>query len=309
MLRVAYQGAPGAYSEEAVVRLWPNATPVPMRECIDVARAIERGEVGAGLLAVENTLAGSVVASYDALAACEQVVATGETIIGIHHCVLAPPGTSLAAIRWVESHPVALAQCGGFFARHPYLEPRATYDTAGSAMEVARACDPRRAALASRIAAAHYGLEILEADVEDRPDNQTRFVAISRSAAALADGTAARTILLVTVANTPGALHRLLGPFAEHALNLSKLESRPTGEPWSYRFIVEIEHAAGEPAMTQALDAVRGIAKSCRVVGSYTLPHGAGWPQMNANDADRSLRDISSLRVTTPKTLGTSPGM
>jgi prephenate dehydratase len=269
VLRVAYQGAPGAYSEEAVVRLWPHATPVPMRECMDVARAIERGAVTAGVLAVENTLAGSVVASYDALAACEQVVAVGEMIIGIHHCVLAAPGTSLAALRWVESHPVALAQCGGFFDRHRHLEPRATYDTAGSAMEVARARDPQRAALASRIAAEHYGLAILEADVEDRPDNQTRFVAIARSATPLADGTAARTILLVTVANTPGALHRLLGPFAEHELNLSKLESRPTGEPWSYRFIVEVEHTTGDPAMAQALRGIRDTVQSLRVVGTY----------------------------------------
>ncbi len=269
MARVAYQGAPGAYSEEAVVRLWPAATPVPLRECLDVARAVERGDVDAGLLAVENTLAGSVVASYDALASCQRVVAIAETIIGIHHCVLGVRETSLDAIRWVESHPVALAQCAGFFERYPHLEPRATYDTAGSALEVARVRDPRRAALASRIAAERYGLDILAADVEDRPDNQTRFVALAREAVALADGTAARTILLVTVDNTPGALHRLLGPFAEHGLNLSKLESRPTGEPWSYRFIMEIEHAGGEPAMAQALDAVRDIAQSCRVVGTY----------------------------------------
>lgn len=270
MLRVAYQGAPGAYSEEAVVRHWSDATPVPLRECIDVARAVDRGEIDAGLLAVENTLAGSVVASYDALAACEKVVAIGETIIGVHHCVLGVPGASFDDIRWIESHPVALAQCAGFFKRHPHLEPRATYDTAGSALEVARARDPHRAALASRIAAAHYGLDILAADVEDRPDNQTRFVAIAREAAALVRG-AARTILLATVANTPGALHRLLGPFAEYELNLSKLESRPTGEPWSYRFIMEIEHTAGEPAMAHALNMVRDIAQSCRVVGTYAI--------------------------------------
>ena len=115
MQHVAYQGAPGAYSEEAVVRLWPDAVPVPMRECIDVARAVERGDVAAGLLAVENTLAGSVVASYDALAACDTIVAVGEIVIPIHHCVLGIPGASLETLRWVESHPVALAQCTGFF--------------------------------------------------------------------------------------------------------------------------------------------------------------------------------------------------
>ena len=269
MQHVAYQGAPGAYSEEAVVRLWPDAVPVPMRECIDVARAVERGDAGAGLLAVENTLAGSVVASYDALAACDTIVAVGEIVIPIHHCVLGIPGASLETLRWVESHPVALAQCTGFFERHPHLEPRATYDTAGSAMDVAQARDPRRGALASRIAAAHYGLEILEADVEDRADNQTRFVAIARSLVRLTDGTPARTILFTTVANTPGSLQRLLGPFAERGLNLCKLESRPTGEPWTYRFIIEIDHTAGNGAMTQALEAVRDMTESCRVVGTY----------------------------------------
>ena len=269
MLRVAYQGAPGAYSEEAVVRLWPHATPIPLRECIDVARAVDRGDVDAGLLAVENTLAGSVVASYDALASCEQVVAIGETVIGIHHCVLGVPGASLDSVRWVESHPVALAQCASFFERNPRLQPRATYDTAGSAMEIAQAGDPHRAALASRMAAVHYGLDILAADVEDRPDNQTRFVAISRSSVVLPDGSPARSILLVTVPNTPGSLHRLLGPFAEYGLNLSKLESRPTGEPWSYRFIVEIEHRAGDVAMADALKLVQGMVESLRLVGTY----------------------------------------
>lgn len=298
MLRVAYQGAPGAYSEEGVVRLWPHATPVPLRECIDVARAVDRGEVDAGLLAVENTLAGSVVASYDALAPCDKVVAIGETIIGIHHCVLGVPGASLNDIRWVESHPVALAQCAGFFERHPHLEPRATYDTAGSAMEVARARDPHRAALASRIAAAHYGLDILAADVEDRPDNQTRFVAIGRLPVALVDGTPARSILLVTVANKPGALHRLLGPFAEYGLNLSKLESRPTGEPWTYRFIVEIEHSAGEPAMAEALGVIRGMVESFRVVGTYAT----GGYEPEAPPPSDSSRPASSARTSSSET-------
>lgn len=293
MLRVAYQGAPGAYSEEAVVRLWPAASAVPLRECMDVARAVDRGEVDAGLLAVENTLAGSVVASYDALATCDEVVAIGETIIGIHHCVVGVPGASLAGVRWVESHPVALAQCSGFFERNPHLRPRATYDTAGSAMEVAQACDPHRAALASRIAAAHYGLDILAADVEDRPDNQTRFVAIGRSPIELADGTPARSILLVTVANTPGSLHRLLGPFAEYGLNLSKLESRPTGEPWSYRFIVEIEHRAGEPEMADALKGIRGMVESFRIVGTY--PTGT-------HDSEGRSRRASSLRTSSSET-------
>ena len=272
MLRVAYQGAPGAYSEEAVRALWPDAEPVPMRENLDVARAVERGDVDAGVLAVENTLAGSVLASYDAIVACDRLVATAEVVVPIHHCVLGVPGTSLGEVRWVDSHPVALAQCTVFFERNPQLAPRAAFDTAGAAAEVARERAPQRAAIAGRIAAWRYGLEVLEADVEDRPDNQTRFLALQREAVRMAEGAGARTVLLLETGNIAGALHAVLTPFAEHGINLSKLESRPTGEPWSYRFIMELEHRAGDPAMAAAMSAVRSVTRSYRVVGTFPVP-------------------------------------
>lgn len=268
-VRVAFQGARGAFSEEAVLRLHTDAEPVPMRANLDVARAVERGDVDAGVLPVENTLAGSVLASYDAIVACESLVAVGEVVVPIHHCVLGIPGTSLGDVQWVESHPVALAQCTGFFARHPHLAPRAAFDTAGAALEIARDGDARRAALAGRAAARHSGLEILQADVEDRPDNQTRFLALARSPVAVPDGLLARTMLLLTTTNRPGALHRVLTPFAEQGINLGKLESRPTGEPWSYRFIVELEHRAGDPGMMRAIAAVRDAVLSLRAVGTF----------------------------------------
>lgn len=272
MLRVAYQGAPGAYSEEAVRALWPDAAPVPMRENIDVARAVECGDVDAGVLAVENTLAGSVLASYDAIVACGSLVATGETIVPIHHCVLGVPGASLGEVRWVDSHPVALAQCTAFFERNPQLAPRAAFDTAGAAEEVAQVRDPHVAAIAGRIAAWRYGLEVLEADVEDRADNQTRFLALERTPAPVTEGAAARTVLLLETANIAGALHAVLTPFAEQGINLSKLESRPTGEPWSYRFIMELEHRAGDPAMERAMASVRTVTRTRRVVGTFPTP-------------------------------------
>jgi hypothetical protein len=141
--RVAFQGELGAFSEEAIGQLWPeSATPVPMREFLDVARAVERGEVEFGLLPIENTLAGSVVGSYDALTACESLHVVAETVVAIHHCVLGVRGARLDTLRSVESHPVALAQCAAFFARHPGIEARAAYDTAGAAGDVARTGDP-----------------------------------------------------------------------------------------------------------------------------------------------------------------------
>jgi prephenate dehydratase len=270
MPRVAFQGELGAFSEEAIGQLWPGtATPVPTREFLDVARAVERGEVDFGLLPIENTLAGSVVGSYDALTTCESLHVVAETVVAIHHCVLGVRGARLDELRSVESHPVALAQCGRFLREHPQIEVRAAYDTAGAARDVAARGDPCAAAIAGRAAAAHYDLDILAADVEDRPDNQTRFLAVARTPAALAPETPARTALILTTANVPGALLRVLRPIAEHGLNMSKLESRPTGEPWSYRFFVEIDHTAGESSARAAIASVRQVTESLRVLGSY----------------------------------------
>jgi prephenate dehydratase len=270
MRRVAFQGELGAYSEEAIGRLWPNdAEPVPKRELGDVVAAVAAGEVELGLLPVENTLAGSVVGSYDALAEHPSLWAVAEVTIPIHHCVLGVRGATLERLERVESHPVALAQCAAFLRAHPWIVPQAAYDTAGAARAVAERADPRVAAIAGRAAAARFALEVLAAEVEDRPDNQTRFLAVGREPARLAEGVPARTTLLLTTANVPGALYRALEPLAAHGLNLSKLESRPTGEPWSYRFFVDIEHAAGDPRLEAAVEAIGAVTHSLRRVGTY----------------------------------------
>lgn len=273
--RVAFQGEHGAYSEEAVGAWWGGAAvPVPARECADVAQAVVGGAVDCGLLPIENTLAGSVVATYDALAAAEDIVVVGEVVLPIHHCVVAPVGAELASLTTVESHPVALAQCRRFFATHPWIEPRAAYDTAGAARAVAERGDARGAALAGRGAARRFGLTVLAADVEDRPDNQTRFLVLARAGdpratATVPAGTPARTALLAVTENAPGALLRLLAPLAEAGLNLSKLESRPTGTPWTYRFFLEVEHAGGDPRRDAALEALGRAADSLRVLGTF----------------------------------------
>src|ERR1043166_2575106 len=179
-LRVAFQGAPGAYSEEAVMRAFGDgAIPVPYRENRDVAQAVADASVDAGLLPIENSLAGSVHASYDAILAEVNVHATGELVLPIHHCLLGVPGATLAGLTSVESHPVALAQCASFLAAHPAIDAHAVYDTGGAAEAIARAGDRRRAAIASRGAAARYQLAVLAENIEDRPDNQTRFLTLS----------------------------------------------------------------------------------------------------------------------------------
>ena len=147
-VRVAFQGELGAYSEDAVRRYWPggNIEPVPKRSCADVVRALEEGEVDYGMLPIENSLAGNVVATYDALSAARECWVVGETILPIHHCLLALPGSLINTIERVASHPVALAQCGRFLERHEYMEPEAAYDTAGAARDVAASGDRSRPA-------------------------------------------------------------------------------------------------------------------------------------------------------------------
>lgn len=270
--RVAFQGEQGAYSDEAIALHWGGvASAVPARECADVVAAVERGEVDFGLLPIENTLAGSVVASYDALAGAPDATVVAEVVLPIHHCVLALPGASVGALTAVESHPIALAQCRRFLADHRHVEARPAYDTAGAARAVAERGDPRVAAIAGRAAARRFGLRILLADVEDRPDNQTRFLVIARRPASLPPHAAARTVILADIDNVPGALLRLLAPIAAAGLNLSKLESRPAGTPWSYRFFLEVEHESADPRLDDAVAALREESKHVRVLGTYAV--------------------------------------
>ncbi len=267
--RIAFQGELGAYSEEAIRNIDPHATAVPCRDFLDVAQAVESGDVDAGMLPIENTLAGSVVGSYDALTAYESLHVVAETVVEIHHCVLAPRGASLDALATVESHPVALAQCTRWLREHSAIAVRAAYDTAGAACDVAARGDLRAAAIAGRHAAARYDLDILAADVEDRSDNQTRFLMIARAPRAHAAAVQARTALLITTPNVPGALLRVLEPLARNQINMSKLESRPADEPWHYRFFLELDHAAGDPSLATAIRELRGATESLRALGTY----------------------------------------
>jgi prephenate dehydratase len=284
--RVAFQGELGAFSEEAVRRYFgPAATPVACRDFADVGRAVARGDVERGLLPVENTLAGSVVAAYDVLLA-HPLRIVGEVVSPIHHCVLGVPGATLDGLTRVISHPVALAQCTRFIASRAGLEAVAVYDTAGAAQEVARTGSATLAAIAGRGAAARYGLEVLAADVEDRPDNQTRFLVVTRRDAKAGDEAAGggelgdgagemKTVLVLETANAPGALVRVLAPFAERGINMTKLESRPTGEPWRYRFLIDIDADANAPAAAAALDEARAHTSRLDVLGSFPRWIGA----------------------------------
>ena len=181
--RVAFQGELGAFSELAIRQQWPNgAIPVPCVTFPDAIASVRNGEADYGVIPIENAIVGAVRVALDAL---ENdgigVVQRSELRVPIHLCLLAPPGSSLAELRNVHSHAVALAQCRIFFARHGWLEPAPHNDTAGAARMVAELGDRSIGAVAGDMAAERYGLEIIARHIEDVPANWTRFVVISAS--------------------------------------------------------------------------------------------------------------------------------
>lgn len=273
MPTVAFQGELGAFSEEAVHRFFGQGVePIPRRGFAEVGEAVVGGSVDFGLLPIENSLAGSVVGSYDVLSGGGLEV-LGEVVIPIHHCLLGVRGSTLAQVTHVLSHPVALAQCQKFLQSHSSMEAVVFYDTAGAAREVATAADPTRAAIAARGAASRYGLDVLAGDIEDRHDNQTRFLVVARPGGGLPwnppEEGGRRTALLVEASNTPGSLVRILVPFSDRGINLSKIESRPGMEPWSYRFFIEVDTDASTPEASEALAEARRHASRLQILGSF----------------------------------------
>jgi prephenate dehydratase len=267
--RIAFQGEPGAYSEEALYLLDPKAASVPCYEFADVVAAVGEGRADAGLLPIENSLVGSIATNFDLIAE-SPVAIVREVVSPVHHCLLGVRGATRESLRRVLSHPVALAQCERLLGSLAGVEVVAFYDTAGAAAEVARRTDVAIGAVAGALAARRYGLEILLERIEDEPHNQTRFLLVARDGAPPAPGVAAKTTLRLRLPHRPGTLARALAPFADGGLNLTKLESRPDRTtPWQYLFYVDVETRVEEPAMQGALAALRAQGAEIKVLGEY----------------------------------------
>ena len=182
--RVAFQGVPGAFSEMAVQRHWPDgADAVPCRTFPDALAHVLDGRTDFAVIPVENAIIGPVQIACAALDAVGSAVTVlGEVRVPVHLCLMAQPGVEIDELRTVASHPAALAQCRIYLARHGWLEPREHEDTAGAARDVSLSPDRSAAAIASEVAAAHYGLRILERFIEDMAANWTRFLVVSAAA-------------------------------------------------------------------------------------------------------------------------------
>jgi prephenate dehydratase len=269
-MRVAFQGEPGAFSEQAIVQLWQGAAePVPMRSFEDVADAAERRLVDYGMLPIESTLVGGVDVAYDLLALHDELHVVGETVVPIRLGVLAIPGATIAGLTTLSSHPIMLAQCTHFLDAHRHITPEPCWDTAGAAREVMERGDPTRAAAAGPYAGERFGLVTLKPRIEDRPDTMMRFLAVAPEPVILERGVEARTAVLCTLPNSAGSLLAIIQPLAKAGLNVSHLTSRPTREPWRYQWYLEFDHVAQDRAADQALRAVKKACTEVRLLGTF----------------------------------------
>jgi len=264
-VRIAYQGEPGAYSEAAALMFGgEQVETLPCKSFDDVFDAVEKKKATHGVVPLENSIGGTIHRNYDLLLDHELPI-TGEVELDVVHCLQALPGTGLADVKVVYSHPQALAQCERFL-KDLGVTVEAVYDTAGGAKLVAEQKLAGAAALASRRAAQVFGLEILQEAVQDYEFNITRFGIIGGAPAPDAN----KTTLVFALPSTPGALFKALSVFALRDINLTKLESRPfRGRPWEYLFYVEIEARRDDLACARAFTHLAEFAKWMRVLGTY----------------------------------------
>jgi chorismate mutase/prephenate dehydratase len=267
VVSVGFLGPEGTFSHLAAREQFGELADLqPQASIAEVFAAVERGKVQLGIVPVENTTDGIVTQTYDLLPTFEGTLC-GELLLRISHDLLSRSGR-LEEVGRVVSHPQPLAQCREWLERNlPGVDQLETSSTA-AACQLA-AADGDVAAIASSAAGRASGLATIEAAIEDRRDNTTRFLLIGRQAPD-ASGSDLTSVVFTLRKDESGALHRLLEPFARAGVNLTSLQLRPIqGKPWEYLFFVDVEGHAGDSRVVEALQAASSVANSYRVLGSF----------------------------------------
>ncbi|CAA7406279.1 unnamed protein product [Spirodela intermedia] len=278
-LRVAYQGVPGAYSESAAAKAYPNCEAVPCELFETAFDAVERFLVDRAVLPIENSLGGSIHRNYDLLLKYNLHI-VGEVYFAVRHCLLANHGVEINSLRRVLSHPQALAQCEQTLTKLGVVRESAD-DTAGAAQYVATHMLLDTGAVASSRAAAIYGLNILCRDIQDDPDNITRFLMLAREPIIPGIDRSFKTSIVFSLEEGPGVLFKALAVFSMREINLTKIESRPLRKKplrvsddgsngyFDYLFYVDFEASMASLHAQNALRHLKEIATFLRILGSY----------------------------------------
>jgi 3-deoxy-7-phosphoheptulonate synthase len=265
--RAAFVGRVGTFSHKACLQYFGSAAEaVPLPTFQSIFEAVKAGQVDYGIVPIENSLSGSIHENFDLLREYDLRI-IGDVTIRIMQNLLAKPGVDITAIRRVLSHPQGFEQCRQFLSQHQW-EHVAVGDTAGAAERVSASEETGDAAIANLAAAEHFGLVALAEGIEDNPRNFTRFVVVGREP--IEDRKAAKTSLICSARNEPGALFAILRVFADNQVNMTKLESRPIpGEPWRYMFYIDLEADLEAPEMAAVRAAITERCDYFKILGCY----------------------------------------
>jgi prephenate dehydratase len=270
-LRVGIQGYAGAFHELAARRFFGDRPLeiVPAHTFDQLVSTLETGQtMDTSLMAIENTLAGTLLANYLLLTQSSLSI-TGEVFLHIQQNLLVQPGVAIEDLREVHSHPIAIAQCREFFDQYPHIHLVETADTALSAREVSEKGWRHIGAIASTLAAELYGLEVLAESIETNKLNHTRFLVLERSNQTLFSRGADKVSLSFTVDHQVGSLYKVLAVLAAYNVNLTKIQSAPIiGRPWEYQFFVDFV-VDGNVSWEQSIDAIGPITRQLKVLGAY----------------------------------------
>ncbi len=267
--KIVFQGEPGANSHIACREAYPAYEPMPCATFEDCFSALSSGEAELGMIPIENSVAGRVADIHHLMPTAKMHI-VAEWFLPIRNQLMAPKGASLKTIKSVESHVMALGQCRSII-RELKLKPIVAADTAGSAREVAESKDVARAAIASKLAAEIYGLDILKENVEDESHSTTRFVVLSKEKKWAEPGNGkVVTTFVFRVRNVPAALYKALGGFATNGVNMTKLESYMVGGNFfATQFYADVEGHPDDRALVFALEELAFFSKELTVLGVY----------------------------------------
>lgn len=273
MTRIGFLGPPGTFTEQALLS-WRDISEADLTACStisDVLIATERGDVDLGFVPIENSIEGTVNVTLDTLAFETSLLIQHEVVLGIQLNLLAPRGTTMEEVTRVISFPHATAQVREFLTRElPHAETVAANSTAEAARLVGEAGDRGTAAVGTSLAGELYDLEVIASNIADHPENETRFVAVATKGVPQATGHDKTTIVCFQQADRPGSLLAILQEFAARAINLSKLESRPTKRGLGdYCFIIDLEGHIADEVVGDCLRELKAKVADVKFLGSY----------------------------------------